>query len=276
MKREIKKGDVMYLGLIQGIIMDDNPCSNETFGITLKETNGNFFWIQMDMESSLSYTPYTISQDGKLEGFTYQKPWQPQHGEPVWVRDVESDNWQGRVFKEMRGNLYQVYSYMDNNGDTLLESNWKYCKPFNVTEYSLEKETKTLIPATIPQQGDLVIVWDDGDSDNRKIRVFHSMSVLEEEWNVLPHASMHTNKDNKFYTPSHWDNYTPYIPLEGVIPVMVQFRDNGDKVLMLQVDNQAAVNEYSEIQGLRNSNYFHTGKGYAMYETYSKNKFKFD
>lgn len=174
--RKTNVNDVMYFGEVKYVIknkyitkesLEENPKynNNPKYGILLQEdSNDNILWIPYNMEELLSYTPYTISKDGKLEGFSYEKPWQPVQNEVVWVRNClfdDYEDWKLKVFKRMSNNNKYPYVASDtliDGGDELLNCElFTECKPFDANELRFEEDSETPVPIVI-NEGDLVVV----------------------------------------------------------------------------------------------------------------------
>ncbi len=283
--RKINVGDTMYLMDTEYEIKKNNLSKEDWegeddgfndillgWGCVLSNENGDL-WIPYAVKSLLSYTPYTISKDGKLEGFTYEKPWMPKQNEVVWVRNSPFEDWKLKVFIRISKNNkypYVASSTLLDGGDELLNCElFNQCKPFDANELRCYENSK--VPT--PQEGDLVIVWDnDMTLKDRTIRIFEKASISG--FYVCKNANKSKIIRN---TATLWDNCIPYdITQEGVTPVMVQYEPGGGYIIGLLVETKEDVKKFAKLQGIDEENYIYDKGNYHSYLPYDKNNLKFD
>lgn len=146
MKRELKEGDVMYLESTKVELLNLNILQEDFNGVDSGTNeighgfgiNDELVWFPKSIESLLSFTPYTI-EDGVMNGYSYQRPWQPKQGEPVWVWDNGDQLLTFGVFDRMENEKYVVATHLkiSTNVPTDLDP-WNFCKPYvgNEINYS--------------------------------------------------------------------------------------------------------------------------------------------
>lgn len=151
MKRELKADDVMYLGAVKITIecldisqkrWDEQEFSSENLGIGFEDENGNRPWIPNTMENLLSYTPYTI-EDGVMNGYNYQRPWQPKQGEPVWVWDNGDQYLTFGIFNGMQNGRYVAAQNLKISTNQLTDRDlWDFCKSYAGNEINYDNVFK--------------------------------------------------------------------------------------------------------------------------------------